>query len=311
MTVDREVEANVYAAALTADGDFKPGIAAKLLQLESVYSAQVLDQPVFGAGAAQAIAAIPGLTRVTLYRTKATEAAIAAFGDSPTLETLDLNMGSEFPIVTDAGLAGLGKLKSLKKLVCERGKVTPAGMKALSGATTLVELNLRDCVIDDSSAPYLAKLINLTDLNVSSTKLTGKGLAVVAAGATKLRSMEADHNDITDADLSALAALPGLTRLSLADTAVTDAGMAALAKSKSLASVMLEDTKVTDAGVVSLASLPKLWSLSLYRLPLTDACLPALAKAPDLAQLRVGGNKFTADGLAKFATARPKVKVRD
>ncbi len=312
VSVHRGTEVNVFAAALTADGDFKPGIAAKLLQLESAYSVQALDLPAFGVGAAKAVAAIPGLTRVNLYRTNASEAAVAAFGDCPTLETLVLNNGSgESPVVTDAGLAGFARLKSLKKLVCESGKITSAGLAALGGLTKLEEVNFRYCPVDDSAAPILAKLVNLTSLDLTSTKFTGKGLAVVAAGATKLKSLDVNGTALTDSDMPALAALPGLTELWITDTAVTDAGAAALAKSKSLAELTLSNTKVTDAGVVSLAGLPKLRSLTLYGLPLTDASLVALAKAPDVVGLELSGNKFTADGLAKFAAARPKVTVRN
>lgn len=307
--VNRWGEVSVAAAALTAGGDFKPGVAAKLVQLESVTVVNALDLPAFGVGAAKAVAAIPGLRRVTLWRTNATEDAVAALGDCPTLETADLNIGSEFPVVTDAGLTGLAKLKSLKTLTCQRGKITAAGLKALDGSTTLVELNLTGCPLDDSAAPHLAKLTNLTMLNVSVTKLTGKGLAAVAAGATKLTILGADGTGVTDADLPAFAALPGLTHLSLGGTAVSDVGMAALAKSKSLTSLTLHDTKVTDTGVVSLAGLPKLQFLTLYRLGLTDVSLVALAEAPQLLTLSASGNKFTAAGLAKFAAARPKVSV--
>src|SRR5262249_14158412 len=61
---------------LTPEGDFKPGIAAKLAQLTAVSGVSAIDLPAFGAGAGQAVAGIRGLTRITLWRSKATDAAI-------------------------------------------------------------------------------------------------------------------------------------------------------------------------------------------------------------------------------------------
>ncbi len=302
-------ETVVTEKSLTAGGDFQPGVAAKLILLEPIKLLQLRDLPAFGVGAARTVAAIPVVKRVNLWRTNATPAAVAALGECPDLDHLDLNNGDEFPIVTDAGLAGLAKLKNLKVLTCERSRVTPAGLAAIGGLTKLEELNLSKSSIDDTAMSHVAKLVNLTSLNLAFTKVTGKGLATVSAGATKLSYLNVDGTGVTDADLPALAALPELSELSLGDTRVTDAGMIALAKSKSLSEVSLHRTKVTDAGIVTLAGLPKLWSLTLYNLPLTDASLDALVKAPNLRKLRLNDNLFTAEGLAKFATARPKVTV--
>lgn len=302
-------QAVVSAKSPTADGDFKPGVAARLTQLQC-FAVRALDLPVFGVGAGKAIAAIPGLQRIELMRTHATEEAVAALGECATLETLNLNNGlHEYPIVTDAGLAGLGKLKSLEILQCQQGKITSAGVSALGGLTKLKQVNFNNCPIDDLAAPTLAKLNSLVCLDVAYTKMTGKGLRLVASGLPKLANLDSDGTGVTDADMPAFAALPQLTLLSIADTAVTDAGMKELAKSKSLGAVVLSGTKVTDAGVVSLTRLPKLVSLTLRRLPLTDACLTELVKVPNLLELRLGANDFTAEGLAKFAAARPKVEV--
>ena len=309
VSVNNFGEMSAGAESLTADGDFKPGIAAKLAQLErnSVRSFKALDLPTFGAGAGRAVAAIPGLTSVTLWRTKATDAGVAALGSCPTLESLDLNNGSEYPAVGDAGLAGLVKLQNVKEFKCERATITSIGLAAIAGFTKLEVLNLAGCPLDDAAAPLLAKLTYLTQLNVAGSKISGSGLAKVTAGATKLQRLALDRTGLTDADTKALAALPGITNLSLAYTAVTDAGAKELAKSKTLAFVDLSDTKVTDAGVMALAAMPALSSLTAYRLPLTDTSLGALAKAPELGTLWLSGNNFTADGVAKFKKDRPKV----
>lgn len=299
----------ITAKALTETGDLKPGIAAKLAQLESVATVEAIDLPAFSADASRGVAAIPGLTQISLLRTETSDAAIAAFSACPTLTHLDFNNGSgEHPIITDAGLAGLARLENVKILRCEMGKVTGAGLSAIAGWKKLEELNVRHCPVDDAAKPHLAKLSNLKELNLEYCKISGSAVTALVKDLPQLRLLAVDGIKITDADLPLLAATE-LTNLSVGDTAITDAGAETLATSKSLKSLSLHDTKITDAGIVALAKMPKLERLMLFRLPLTDASLVALAKAPELSVLWLGDNNFTETGLAKFAAARPKVKV--
>ena len=298
------------AEAFTAEGDFKPGVAGLLLKLSHVRSVQVLDLPMFGVGAARSVAAIPGLTVIELRGTKATDAAISALGECPTLEELVFNSGSKKnPVVTDAGLAGLAKLKNVKRLWCEGGIVTSKGVAALEGFSKMEELNLKGSPLDDSASPHLAKLVSLTQLNVAGSKMTGKGITQVAAGATHLRHLAMDRSGITDDDIGPIAMMPELLHLSIAGTQVTDAGAATLSKSKSLQSLDIWNTKVTDVGIISLVTMPQLHYLYLQDLPLTDVTFTSLLKVPELRALYLKGNKFTDEGLAKFVAARPKVRI--
>ena len=305
--VDGDYELRVGPAALTADGDFKPGVAERLARLKSMHKVMAIDLPAFGAGAGRALAAIPGLTRVDLWRTAATEEGIAALGGCPTIEQLDLNNGSgPNPVVSDAALAGLSKLKNLTRLSCEKGTITGAGLATLAGMTKLEELNLAECPIDDAAFPHLAKLTSLQELNLSGSKVTGAGLANLK-NCPRLRRLNLNDTGTADTDLGALATLPNLSYLALGGTKVTDAGVVTLSKSKTFAALDLYDTKITDTGIIALAGMPHLQSLTLFRLPLTDASLEALAKAPELRSLWLADNKFTESGLAKFKAARPKV----
>ena len=312
VSVSYSYQLRISPSALTDEGDFKPGIAEKLQQLEGISNVMALDLPMFGEGAAKVIAALPELTRIELWRSNAPDAAIAAFGECPTLQDLSFSIvgfSGEGPVVTDAGLAGLSKLKAVKTLDCQRGEITGAGLAAIAGFSELESLNLGGCPIDDAALPTLAKLKNLKSLNLDGSKINPTKLAETLKDHTKLLTLDLEGTSCNDDDLKAIVALKSLQNLSINGTDVTDAGAATLAQSQSLAELVLYDTKITDKGMAELAKLPKLRLLSLFRLPLTDATLVALEKAPELNQLWLGENKFTLAGIAKFKAARPKVKV--
>lgn len=86
---------------------------------------------------------------------------------------------------------------------------------------------------------------------------------------------------LTDGDLAALAMLPRLRRLILADTAVSDAGCERLARLPSLERLDLRRTAVTDRGLARLAYAPRLVALVVEGTAVT----PAGADATKLRQV--------------------------
>ncbi|MGL6097757.1 MAG: leucine-rich repeat domain-containing protein [Fimbriiglobus sp.] len=309
--VSRFGEVTITEAALTPTGDAKPGLAESLAKLQDARRVIAFDLPAFGVGMGKAIAAIPGLTGIDLWRTKATPEALAAFGACSTLESLDLNNGSgDDPVVTDVALKGFAGLKNVRSLTCQRGTMTGNGLAAIAGFSKLEELNLEGCSVDDAAVPHLAKLTSLKSLTLSETKISPAKLVGVLKGLPKLTFLSIDGTAVTDADAKPLAELP-LVALSIGRTGLTDAGAKVLATSKTLVDISLHDTKVTDAGIVAMAAMPKLRGLTLFRLPLTDKSLDALEKSPELTSLWLGNNQLTPARLAQLKAARPKVFVHD
>jgi hypothetical protein len=84
---------------------------------------------------------------------------------------------------------------------------------------------------------------------------------------------------VTDAQLSFLVGLTGLTRLHLEKTKITDKGLDHLKGLVNLEYLNLYGTDVTDAGLARLEGLTKLKNLYLWQTKVTDAGVARLQKA--------------------------------
>ena len=110
--------------------------------------------------------------------------------------------------LTDLGVAKLGKLTRLRQLDISGAKITPAGLSALKTLPELERLSLWNCkALDDSSAPALAAL-------------------------PKLRNVDLSYTSVGDETLKGLAAVADLKLVYLTDTKVTAAGVDAFRKQK-------------------------------------------------------------------------------
>lgn len=131
------------------------------------------------------------------------------------------------PQVTDAGLAPLAEFTRLAKLVITNAKIEGRGLAPL---TTLKSLSLENNPVDDAGVEILVQNRQLTDLNLSGTKITDKAFRIIAEN------------------------LPDLKRLNVRQTQLTDAGLEALKPLKHLREVRAAGTKITQAGKDSLKS---------------------------------------------------------
>jgi Leucine-rich repeat (LRR) protein len=248
------------------------------------------------------------------------------------LEVLELNIGiGPDPVVTDAALAGLSKLKRVTHLMIQNGTVTGRGLAAVAGFDRLEVLQLSGNPVDDAAVQTLGQLTALKELELTRTTIAAPKLAAGLKGLRGLRELNLSFSELTDADVPSLAGLSQLRRLSLsgtkltdaaapplaampelrmldlAATEVTDAGAKALGAAKSLTHLDLSHSKVTDAGVSAVAKLPGLKVLGASGLPLTNKSLEALAGVPSLLAVRVDSKAITEGGLAKFKAAKPNV----
>ena len=96
---------------------------------------------------------------------------------------------------------------------------------------------------------------NLSDqviwLKLGNTKITNKSMVDIAK-LKNLTRLNLEHTTITDVGISQLKDLKYLEYINLFDTKITDVGIVALAKLKGLKKVYCWQTKVTQAGVIAL-----------------------------------------------------------
>jgi internalin A len=107
--------------------------------------------------------------------------------------------------ITDLGLASLTKLEKLRHLDLSGAAITPAGLKSLTGLRNLRRLSLWNVKgMDDSAAPYLEALRNLTSLDLSNTAIGDDTLARLAT--SDLQRLYVSETRVTPQGLAAFRA---------------------------------------------------------------------------------------------------------
>jgi Leucine-rich repeat (LRR) protein len=157
-------------------------------------------------------------------------------------------------------------------------RITDAELAQLQGLTSLRVLSLDKTRVTDAGLPHLQGLTSLQGLSLVNAHITDAALAELK-GLTNLRQLDLDGTQVTDAGLVHLQGLTGLQELYLADTQVTDAGLAHLQQLTSLQGLGLINTHVTDAGLVHLQGLTSLKRLNLFNTQVTDAGVAKLQQA--------------------------------
>jgi len=224
---------------------------------------------------------------------KVTDAGLAHLKQLPTLKSLNLR-GTK---ITDAGLANLKGLRQLQSLNLTATEVKDAGLENLKGLLQLQSLNLQVTEITDAGLVQLEGLTQLRDLNLYNTRVTNAGLAHLQE-MTQLTSLNLWHTHVTDTGLECLKGLLRLHSLNLMHTDVTDKGLANVKRLTQLQMLDLSATRVTDAGLAHLEHLTNLQSLNLGYTKVSDAGLAYLKGLTQLQSLWLGETQVTDAGLA-------------
>lgn len=105
--------------------------------------------------------------------------------------------------ITDLGLARLTTLEKLRQLDLSGAAITSGGLKTLASLRNLQRLSLWNVKgIDDSAAPVLAGLGNLTSLDLSNTSIGDETLARLAKS-TRLKHLYVSETNVTAAGVAA------------------------------------------------------------------------------------------------------------
>jgi hypothetical protein len=208
------------------------------------------------------------------------------------LTTLNLN---DTP-ADDAAMKTLAGLHHLNELALSRSKVTDEGVKTIAGLHLRL-LDLGYSNISNRTLEILArKMPDIENLFLAGTEVDDDGMAALARLAN-LSILDLCQTKITDRGLEPLSQLTNLEELNLARTKVGNAGLPRLKNLNSLTCLELSETSVTDAGLSSLTSLKKLKFLGLKKTRITNAGLSTLVRMPSLRKLVLDNTLITDDGL--------------
>jgi len=205
----------------------------------------------------------------------------SAVGQIKSLKSLVLTFSGTAP--KTGRLVGIGQLNNLEELtiVCHPGSdFTSQELACLKPLSKLRTLRLNTRTSDDTLAE-LAKLKQLVEIELNG------------------------QNDITDAGLASLKALPHLRHLQIAldGSPITDVGLAHIGELKELTGLELRGKakSVGDAGIAHLHGLSKLQKLNLSRLDIGDSSLVHLRNLRNLRELDLATTAITDKGLGNLA----------
>lgn len=202
------------------------------------------------AGLRRLVARAPRLRSLALDGSLLTDRGIEALADLPDLELVTLSGPlNAAGRLTDASLATLGKLRSLRFLSLGGGRFTAAGLDALQG----LPLDRLDLDAIEASEAALARLVagrTFSYLGLHGPGVTDAVLPHLAGHLTGRSTLDLSRSRITDGGTVHLAALK-LRGLRLNATALTDRGLAALTTGTTLRLLTVQDTPITPDGAAT------------------------------------------------------------
>ena len=199
--------------------------------------------------------------------------------DLPRLRALDIRGNMK---IGDGGMDALTLLPALRSLKHRSPTVSNAGIRSLSQAEVLSDLEIWDMQITGQAGEHLRRMEKLTQLQICRCENFDSS-GVLALGGLKLtrltlRNLPIDDSamevfkevptikllflqelsSITDAGMANLAHLKELERLEIVEVNIADKSLETISKSENLKILTLQATKVTDAGLELLLTMPKL-----------------------------------------------------
>lgn len=241
--------------------------------------------------------------------------------------------------MTNASLASLSRLPSLKGLSLARTQVDDDGLRHLAGRSNLVQLAINsdkdlELLLWPRVAPLkfddpvleraklrtrMHKVRAATDwamLGVDSPDIASWGLKssrpqrVTDAGLVHLKNhrqlttLAICGSPIAGTGFQHLQQCDALNVLLLLDCPVTDAGLEQIAGLRRLRTLMLSGERISDEGITHLASMQELASLWLDTSPIDGSGLSHVAKLPSLKVLTLSRTKINDAGLAGIRDAK-------
>ncbi len=249
-----------------------------------------------------AIGRLSSLTDLRLYGTSISDAGLAKIAGLKKLARLDLGKTR----VAGPGLQSLNTLAALESLSLEG--VGDRGLAYLGGLARLRRLLLVGPPITDSGMAHLVGLVGLEDLHLGGTAVREPGLSTIAK-IPMLKSLTLSGAKLTGESLRVLLHFDKLTELRIEGT-IGDANVKQIGRLASLRELALFDRGLSDQCLPYLAGLANIESLGLTGAAITDDGLERLPELSTLRWLDLMMTKVTPDAVASLQRRMPKLKVR-
>ena len=236
-----------------------------------------------------------GVIEPKLTDNRAVAEWVFSVGGSVTIRTRD---GSERQTVNAKDLDKEWPVILLRIDLSGRKGATDAELARLGKLVDLRQLHLNATPVTGAGLAHLKQLPKLANLYLSGAPVGDDGAAHLGA-MPWLKHLDLSATQITDDGLQHIGKLKGLTDLTLYGDKITNTGLAHLAWLTELERLVVSDTQVTDAGLVALKRMTKLQYLSLKGPRITGTGLVHLKDAP-LCELDLPYTALTATGLANL-----------
>jgi len=266
----RHIEGLRSLKALQVSGQVTDAGLARLAQLPLLRELQVDARGIRGSGFSH-LAESPSLEFLCLSgKVTSGNTTLHNIGKMTSLKSLTLF--GEGLHITDAGLPALANLTDLEELrFVWISTITDAGIAKLKPLRSLKLLDLHVTRVTDKGLADVASLYTLEDLTLPQTGITDKGLAHVsrlkrlkrlnARGMTPL--LPTESGPFTDKGLRDLSRLPNLEELSIVSgVGITDAGVAHIARLRNLENLSLMCDGITDDAMATLSTIGTLKRLT-------------------------------------------------
>jgi hypothetical protein len=214
----------------------------------------------------------------------------------------------EVPQISEKSANVFAEFRKLQFLTIRGTACGDEVAEALSGITSLRDIDMSQTAITDVGAISLRKCKRLQYLHLSKTAITDRTLAALGS-LTSLRGLWLSSTAVTSAGVKCLAKLAQLNALNLHSTAVDDAACATIGKLTRLTNLNLSKTKVTSAGLKKLNGLSRLVQIQLDGLSLTDKDLPILKAFSKRTNLIMDGAKLSDSTVAELRSTGRHVFV--
>jgi Leucine-rich repeat (LRR) protein len=251
-------------------------------------------------GLVKILSELSKLERLTLVQNKVNDIGAQRLAKLKGLKSLDLRGNMESGDMALEIVADLPKLTAFKH---RSTAVSDTGLEYLGRNQSIESLLLQDFIISDRSGEFLAKLGNLSQLEIFRCQGFGSDGVVALKGMGLTRLTLRDLPNVDDRAMDVFDDLPKLRRLYLHELAsVSDSGLKHLEGLKSLELLDIWTVpQMSDATIDVIASLPKLRELSIRATNVTDAAVEELVGMTNLQSLTFKENgSVTAEGLKKL-----------